>query len=215
MPPIAKQSVGSLVSPFPIAIYLKCASILINRYRQGIQGAQAPLGPLSFHLLLSLDVDLILINTAGLMPHIAIVNGPNLNALGVRQPQHYGTQSLAQLEAALRKEAATLGMLVSFFQSNHEGAIIDHLYGLREAGVTGIILNPGALAHTSLALHDAVLAVEIPTIEVHLSQLFQRALLEPARRPLCVAPACRGVITGLGVQGYLLALRAFCHHDSP
>lgn len=140
---------------------------------------------------------------------IAVLNGPNLAALGAREPQHYGTQTLEELEAFLKKEAQALGAVeLMFFQSNHEGALIDALYAAKSNGVAGIVFNPGALAHTSIGLHDAVAALQLPVIEVHLSQVLQRAQLDPVRRPLVVAPACQGVLMGLGFQGYALALRA-------
>lgn len=143
------------------------------------------------------------------MKHIAILHGPNFETLGAREPEHYGTRTLADLKAYLGAQALSLGGLtLSFFESNHEGALIDHLYALQKSGCAGIIFNPGALAHTSLALHDALVALNIPALEVHLSQVIKRAQVDPARQPLVIAPACRGVIMGLGFQGYALALRA-------
>ena len=144
---------------------------------------------------------------------IAIINGPNLSALGAREDEHYGKKSLLDLELYLKQQAQQLGDVeLSFFQSNHEGAIIDRLYELRKEEIEGVILNPGALAHTSLALHDAIIATGLRVIEVHLSQLFKRSQVDVIRGHFVVAPACQGVIVGLGFEGYALALRSILNN---
>lgn len=139
------------------------------------------------------------------MKRILVVNGPNLNLLGKREPHIYGTRSLADLTDAVRERAAKLGLEVSFFQSNHEGDLIDFLQ--KEApGSAGIVLNPGALSHYSLALADCLQSLAIPTVEVHISNIHGR---EEYRSKSVTARAARGVITGLGFTGYLLALESF------
>jgi 3-dehydroquinate dehydratase II len=137
------------------------------------------------------------------MTRILVIHGPNLNLLGTREPEIYGPESLGEIDAALREEGAKLGLSVETFQSNHEGELIDRLHRARDE-VQGLILNPGGLSHTSVSLRDAVAALPIPTIEVHLSNTFAR---EPFRQVDLVAPVCRGVIIGLGRLGYLAALR--------
>jgi 3-dehydroquinate dehydratase II len=137
------------------------------------------------------------------MKRILVMHGPNLDLLGEREPEIYGRETLAALDARLIREAGSLGMTVSTFQSNHEGVLIDRLRDAR-GEVDGIILNPGGLSHTSVSLRDAVAAASVPVIEVHLSNTFAR---EPFRQPDLVAPVCRGVILGLGSLGYLAALR--------
>jgi 3-dehydroquinate dehydratase II len=132
---------------------------------------------------------------------ILLVNGPNLNLLGEREPAIYGTTTLADVERMVREHCAARGVEVRAFQSNHEGALVDFIQEHRKAA-RGIILNGGALTHTSYALRDCLEAVRIPTVEVHLSHIHAR---EPFRHVSLVAPACRGQITGLGVRGYLFA----------
>ena len=134
---------------------------------------------------------------------IAVLNGPNLNLLGTREPAIYGTTTLADIEERLRTVAGELGVNVSFFQSNHEGALIDAIQGLR-GSADGAIINAGAYSHTSLAIRDAFAATAIPYIEVHLSNIFAR---EPERRHSMLAANARAVICGLGAYGYELALR--------
>lgn len=137
------------------------------------------------------------------MKHISIVNGPNLNLLGLRQTNLYGEESLAKINDNLQEiflKKATL----SFFQSNHEGAIIDHIHSLLKSDVKGLIINPGGLTHTSVSLRDAILAINIPTIEVHLTNIFAR---ENFRKTSLISDIALGVISGLGVMGYELALR--------
>jgi 3-dehydroquinate dehydratase-2 len=133
---------------------------------------------------------------------IVVVNGPSLNLLGKREPHIYGTRSQAELFKAVRAKAKVLGVTVSVFQSNHEGEIIDFLH--KEApGSLGIVINPGALSHYSLALYDCLQALEVPTVEVHISNLHAR---EEFRSKSVTARAARGVITGLGFDGYGLAM---------
>jgi len=133
---------------------------------------------------------------------IVVVNGPNLNLLGKREPHIYGTRSHADLVRTVRAKAKELGVAVSIFQSNHEGQIIDFLH--KEApGSLGIVINPGALSHYSLALYDCLQALEVPTVEVHISNLHAR---EEFRSKSVTARAARGVITGLGFDGYMLAM---------
>ena len=132
-----------------------------------------------------------------------VIHGPNLNLLGEREPAVYGALTLAALDAELAELAAALGVTVECHQSNHEGALIDLLHAARgRAG--GVILNPGGYTHTSVALHDAIKAVGLPTVEVHLSNIHAR---EPFRQRSVTASACAGVIAGLGKASYHLALR--------
>ena len=137
------------------------------------------------------------------MKRILVLHGPNLDLLGEREPEIYGRETLAELEARLAGEAGSLGLAISCFQSNHEGALVDRLHRARDEA-DGVILNPGGLSHTSVSLRDAVAALSLPVIEVHLSNTFAR---EPFRQVDLVAPVCRGVIIGLGPLGYLAALR--------
>lgn len=136
------------------------------------------------------------------MRRVLVVNGPNLNLLGKREPEIYGTSTLAELTDGVRAKAQELGLQVSFFQSNSEGEIIDFLH--KEApGSSGIVINPGAFSHYSLALYDCLVALAVPTVEVHISNLHSR---EEWRSKSVTARAARGVITGLGFAGYSLAL---------
>ena len=137
-------------------------------------------------------------------PVILIVNGPNLNMLGRRQPEVYGRETLADVEALCRAHAATLGMEVEFRQSNHEGVLVDWIQGTRDR-CAGIVINAGAYTHTSVALLDALLAAEVPAVEVHLSNIHQR---EEFRHRSFVSKAARGMICGFGSHGYVLALDA-------
>jgi 3-dehydroquinate dehydratase-2 len=133
---------------------------------------------------------------------VLVINGPNLNMLGVREPDVYGRQTYAQLVEAVEKAAAALGAQVRCFQSNHEGAIVDEIqaaYGAFDA----IIINPAAYTHTSVAILDALKAVALPAVEVHLSDVDAR---EPFRRHSYIAPACIARIAGKGVDGYVEAL---------
>jgi 3-dehydroquinate dehydratase-2 len=136
------------------------------------------------------------------MKRILLVNGPNLNLLGKREPHIYGTRSLADLMKLVRAKAKQLGVQVSAYQSNDEGEIIDFLQ--KEApGSLGIVINPGALSHYSLALFDCLQALGVPTVEVHISNIHAR---EEFRSKTVTGRATRGVITGLGFTGYLLAM---------
>jgi 3-dehydroquinate dehydratase II len=133
---------------------------------------------------------------------VIVVNGPNLNLLGKREPEVYGTRTLGDLEKLVETKAKSLGLEVSFFQSNSEGAIIDHLQQ-QGPGSRGIVINPGALSHYSLALYDCLQALALPVVEVHISNIHAR---EEFRSRSVTARAARGVITGLGFAGYELAL---------
>jgi len=135
---------------------------------------------------------------------VLVLNGPNLNMLGKRQPEIYGRETLADIEGACRAEAKGLDLALDFFQSNHEGALVDRIQQAREAN-SGIIINAGAYTHTSVALLDALNAAEKPVIEVHLSNIYKR---EEFRHHSYISPVAVGVICGFGSQGYLLALRA-------
>jgi 3-dehydroquinate dehydratase-2 len=136
------------------------------------------------------------------MKRILLVNGPNLNLLGKREPHIYGTRSLADLMKLVRAKAKQLGVQVSAYQSNDEGEIIDFLQ--KEApGSLGVVINPGALSHYSLALFDCLQALGVPTVEVHISNIHAR---EEFRSKTVTGRATRGVITGLGFTGYLLAM---------
>ncbi|MCY4159537.1 MAG: type II 3-dehydroquinate dehydratase [Bacteroidetes bacterium] len=131
-----------------------------------------------------------------------ILNGPNLNLLGEREPDQYGKISLENLEDDLRDAFPDLEL--SFFQSNHEGELVDCLHQAHHTGLRGIVFNPGAYTHTSVALRDAVKAISTPVIEVHLSNIYSR---EPFRHFSYLAPVCVGQISGLGTGGYGLAIR--------
>lgn len=138
------------------------------------------------------------------MASILLINGPNLNLLGTREPGIYGSETLGAIEKNLKEMAETRGMRLEAFQSNHEGALVDRIHAAR--GVADcIIINPGGYTHTSIALADALSAVEIPTIEVHLSNIYRR---ESFRHKSYIAPVAVGQISGFGSQGYALALEA-------
>ena len=138
------------------------------------------------------------------MKKFAILNGPNLNRLGKREPQIYGTATLKDLEKLLRAEAKRLGVSVVFFQSNHEGALVDKVHALADAGVDGLVCNFAAYSHTSIALHDALKSTGLPAIEVHISDIKKR---EPFRHHSMTAGACLDMISGQGFPGYVEALR--------
>lgn len=138
------------------------------------------------------------------MKRIAIINGPNLDRLGKREPRVYGTSTLKDLERMLRAEARTLGAKLTFFQSNHEGALIDKLGELADRKFDGIVINPGGLSHTSVALRDAIAGTGISAIEVHISDIRRR---EKFRRTSITAGACVAMICGQGLPGYVMALR--------
>lgn len=135
---------------------------------------------------------------------ILILNGPNLNLLGVREPETYGTDTLADIEEACLERAAALGVTVEFRQSNHEGQLVDWIQDARE-NANGIIINAGAYAHTSVAILDALRASDLPIVEVHISNIFRR---EHFRHRSYVSLAAHGVICGFGTHGYLLAMDA-------
>jgi 3-dehydroquinate dehydratase II len=137
---------------------------------------------------------------------ILLVNGPNLNLLGEREPDIYGRSTLADVEALVRDACAAWTVEVKAFQSNHEGALIDFLQEHRTRA-RGIILNAGALTHTSYALQDCLKAIGVPAVEVHVSNIHTR---EGFRHTSVTAAACRGVIAGLGIRGYLLAAEWLC-----
>lgn len=134
---------------------------------------------------------------------IAVINGPNLNLLGTREPALYGTDTLADIESQLLKVAKELGAELSFSQHNGEGQIVDAIHGLR-GRVDGLLLNAGAYSHTSLAIRDALVGVKIPFVEIHLTNIYAR---EPERRRSALADAAVAVICGFGAYGYELALR--------
>ncbi|HWA86542.1 MAG TPA: type II 3-dehydroquinate dehydratase [Opitutus sp.] len=137
------------------------------------------------------------------MKRIAILNGPNLDRLGRREPDVYGRATLADLEAALRAEFAAAAQL-EFFQSNHEGALIDRIAALAEAKYDGLVINGGALTHTSVALRDALAGSNLRAVEVHISNIYRR---EEFRHQSLTAPVCLAVISGLGFEGYHAAVR--------
>lgn len=136
-------------------------------------------------------------------PRILVLHGPNLNLLGTREPEHYGRATLSDINMALARMAEGAGVELESFQSNHEGALIERIHAAREQGVRAIIINPAAYTHTSVALRDAISAVAIPFVEVHLSNVHAR---EPFRHHSYFSDLAIGVICGLGHQGYVLAL---------
>jgi 3-dehydroquinate dehydratase II len=144
------------------------------------------------------------------MKRIVIINGPNLDRLGKREPSIYGDQTLTDLENLITEEAAELGVEVQFYQSNHEGFIIDEIGEFVDSEVFGLIINPGALTHTSLALRDALAGSDLPAIEVHISNIYNR---EAIRHHSMTAEACIGVISGLGFDGYVAALKHLAKLD--
>ena len=139
---------------------------------------------------------------------ILFINGPNLNMLGKRDPDHYGADTLAAIEDRVRDRARELGVEVDFFQSNHEGAIVDHLQASAD-GASGIVINAGALTHYGLSLRDALADTRLPVVEVHLSNIHGR---ERFRRRSVIAPLALGQIAGLGWRGYIYALEYLVAH---
>jgi len=137
------------------------------------------------------------------MPKILLLNGPNLNLLGLRQPEIYGRETLADVVAACTALGEELGLEVVAEQSNHEGALVDHIHAARGTAA-GIVINPGAYSHSSIAILDALNAFEGPVLEVHISNIHKR---EPFRHHSYVSSRAEGVIAGFGTEGYLLALR--------
>jgi len=140
----------------------------------------------------------------GMKKRVIVINGPNLNLLGTRETDVYGTVTLAEIAAAVVEEADRLGLDVDFIQTNHEGEIIDKLHESR-GKYDLVILNPGAYTHYSIAIRDAVKAVELPCIEVHLSNIHSR---EEFRSKSVIAPVCVGQISGFGANSYIIALKA-------
>jgi 3-dehydroquinate dehydratase-2 len=135
--------------------------------------------------------------------HLLLLNGPNLNLLGTREPGIYGATTLPQVEQAAREQAAAAGAQLAAFQSNHEGALIDRIHAARDEGVEFIVINPGGLTHTSVALRDALAGVAIPFVEVHISNIYQR---ESFRHHSYLSAIAKGTICGLGVEGYRFAI---------
>ena len=139
------------------------------------------------------------------MSNILVLHGPNLNLLGKREPEVYGTTTLDEINQSLQQQAGGMGYELDNFQSNAEHAFIDRIHAAKDEGVRFIIINPGAFTHTSIALRDAFLGVDIPFIEVHLSNVFAR---ESFRKQSYLSDIAVGVISGLGARGYALALEA-------
>jgi 3-dehydroquinate dehydratase II len=135
---------------------------------------------------------------------LLIVNGPNLNTLGTREPEIYGKETLSDIEKKCQKAAKSLGLALDFYQSNHEGELVDTIQSAAKAH-KGVIINAGAYTHTSIAIMDALLTLKIPVIEVHMSNIFRR---EEFRHESYVSKAAKGVICGFGSASYLLALDA-------
>jgi 3-dehydroquinate dehydratase-2 len=135
--------------------------------------------------------------------NILLINGPNLNLLGTREPEVYGSQTLTEIEEAAKMQASAAGARLASFQSNHEGALIDRIQLAKQDGVDAIVINPGGLTHTSVALRDALAAVSIPFVEVHISNIHQR---EAFRQHSYLSAIAVGVICGLGGEGYRAAI---------
>ncbi|HYN87215.1 MAG TPA: type II 3-dehydroquinate dehydratase [Ardenticatenaceae bacterium] len=142
------------------------------------------------------------------LPAFLVLHGPNLNLLGTREPEVYGGTTLHEIDACLTARAAELEASIHIRQSNHEGVLIDAIHEARD-WAAGIIINPGGLTHTSVALRDAIAAVGLPTVEVHLSNVFAR---ESFRHHSYISPVCIGVISGFGWRSYLLGLDALAAH---
>ncbi|MDN4607792.1 type II 3-dehydroquinate dehydratase [Sporosarcina highlanderae] len=137
---------------------------------------------------------------------LLVLNGPNLNRLGKREPDIYGAETLVDVEQKLQSIASESLVELFFYQSNSEGALIDKIHEAYDFGYDGIIFNPGAYTHTSIAIRDAIASVDIPVIEIHISNIHSR---EPFRHTSLIAPVCVGQLSGFGTSGYELALQAF------
>ena len=135
--------------------------------------------------------------------NLLLLNGPNLNLLGTREPETYGASTLADVEQAALAQAAAAGASLACFQSNHEGALIDRIHAARNEGVDFIVINPGGYTHTSVALRDALAGVAIPFVEVHISNIYRR---EEFRQHSYLSAIAQGTICGLGIDGYRLAI---------
>ncbi len=135
--------------------------------------------------------------------NILLLNGPNLNLLGSREPEVYGSATLSDVESEAKRVAADAGASLSCFQSNHEGALIDRIHAAKAEGIDAIVINPGGLTHTSVALRDALVGVGLPVVEVHISNIHQR---EAFRHHSFISGIATGVICGLGVDGYRVAI---------
>ena len=149
------------------------------------------------------------------MKKIIVLNGPNLNLLGTREPEKYGASTLADVETLCKDTAKRLGFDVEFLQSNHEGPLIDKIQeaglGHRAGKVQGIVFNPGAYTHTSVALHDAIAAMSgLPVIEVHISNVHAR---EAFRHHSYISPVAAGIVVGFGIQGYVLAMEGLAQKN--
>ena len=143
------------------------------------------------------------------MKHVLVLHGPNLNLLGQREPDVYGHQTLADIDAELARLADELGLAIDTFQSNHEGYLIDRIHAAANQGFSGIIINPGGLTHTSVALRDAISSIDLPVVEAHLSNIHAR---EAFRHQSYVAGVVIGQVSGFGAVSYQLALRGLAAH---
>jgi 3-dehydroquinate dehydratase II len=146
-----------------------------------------------------------------IFPRVLVIHGPNLNMLGKREPQLYGSDTLATIDQSLNELGQKLNVTVDTFQSNHEGAIVDRIQAAFKK-YDALIINPGAFTHTSVAIRDALLLLDVPIVEIHLSNIYKR---EPFRHHSFIADIATGQISGLGARGYLLALEAVAHTINP
>ncbi|MGI9388882.1 MAG: type II 3-dehydroquinate dehydratase [Boseongicola sp.] len=142
------------------------------------------------------------------MTSLLVINGPNLNLLGTRQPEVYGADTLSDVEALCSATASEVGCDVSFFQSNHEGELVDALQATVGQN-DGIVLNAGAYSHTSIAIHDAIASIDVPTVEVHVSNIHAR---EEFRHKSLITPVALGIVSGFGIKSYALGIRAVMAH---